>query len=73
MQMLIKLVKVSAVLYNLLVKRHRVPQTWFSKMDNLDIDVEEEIDADEYLSSNCPSNNTTCRDEVHNFLSALLQ
>jgi hypothetical protein len=47
MEMLIKLVKVSAILHNLLVKHHTVPQTWFSKMDNLDVNVEEELDADE--------------------------
>jgi hypothetical protein len=73
MQMLIKLVKVSAVLHNLLVRRHTVPQTWFSKMDNVDVDIEEELDADNYLSVNCHGNHTTRREEVHNFLSALLQ
>ena len=73
MQMLIKLVKVSAVLHNLLVRRHTVPQTWFSKMDNVDVDIEEELDADNYLSVNCHGNHTTRQEEVHNFLSALLQ
>jgi hypothetical protein len=73
MQMLIKLVKVSAVLHNLLVRQHTVPQTWFSKMDNVDVDVEEELDADNYLSVNCHANHTMRREEVHNFLIALLQ
>jgi hypothetical protein len=73
MEMLIKLVKVSAILHNLLVRRHTVPQTWFSKMDNVDVDVEEELDADNYLSVNCHANHTMHREEVLNFLSALLQ
>jgi hypothetical protein len=42
-------------------------------MDNVDVDVEEELDADDNLSVNCHANHTTHQEEVHNFLSVMLQ
>jgi hypothetical protein len=50
MQFLIKLVKVSAVLHNLLVDRHTIPKSWLSLEDLTDPDLSDDLDELIYLS-----------------------
>jgi hypothetical protein len=57
MRFLIKLVKVSTILHNLLVGHHTVPKLWLISSS----------------SSGTGSSNGKCHEEVHDFLSAKLQ
>jgi hypothetical protein len=71
MHFIIKLVKVSAVLHNLLVDHHTIPMSWLSLEDLTDPELPDDLDELFYLS---PTSTGSCRhEEVHNFLSAKLQ
>ncbi len=73
MRHLIGLVKASAVLHNLFVGSHTVPKSWLSLEELIIPDFDDELDSDEYLSSMTGQPEGTCCEEIHNFLSALLQ
>jgi hypothetical protein len=76
MTLIIKLVKVSAVLHNLFVGTHAVPKSWLSADDILDSEFRfndnEIINPNIYITPGLHGQ-ATCWEEVHNFLSALLQ
>jgi hypothetical protein len=71
MQFIIKLVKVSVVLHNLLVDHHTIPKSWLSLEDLTEPDLPGDLDELFYLSPT--STGSSRREEVHNFLSAKLQ
>ncbi len=74
MRHLIRLVKASVVLHNLFVALHQVPKSWLTMDDLISPEFYDELKSDEFLSldlTGCPEG-TRC-EEVHNFLSALLQ
>jgi hypothetical protein len=71
MQFIIKLVKVSAVLHNLLVDHHTIPKSWLPLEDLTDPELPDGLDKLFYLSPT--STGSGHHEEVHNFLSAKLQ
>ncbi len=71
---LIRLVKASAVLHNLFVGSHPVPKSRLTMDDVIHPDFDDDLKPNEFLSSNLTGHpEGTHREEVHNFLSALLQ
>ena len=65
MQFIIKLVKVSVVLHNLLVDHHTIPKSWLSLEDLTEPDLPGDLDELFYLSPT--STGSSHREEVHNF------
>jgi hypothetical protein len=47
----IKLVKASAVLHNLFAEQHTVPKSWLSVDDLINMDWEDDLDEDLFLST----------------------
>jgi hypothetical protein len=74
MRQLIRLVKASAVLHHLFVGSHAVPKSWLSMGGLISPDFDDEVNSDEFLSENLTGHPEGAHcEEVHNFLSALLQ
>jgi hypothetical protein len=76
MKELIRFVKASAVLHNLFVHKHAVPKSWLSMEDLMEPDFDDDLDENLYLSHRLDerrANDSTRREEVHNYLSAKLQ
>jgi len=76
MKELIRFVKASAVLHNLFVRKHAVPKSWLSMEDLMEPDFDDDLDENLYLSHRLDerrANDSTRREEVHNYLSAKLQ
>jgi hypothetical protein len=73
MNELIRFVKASAVLHNLLVHKHVVPKSWLSFEELVEPDFDDNLDENLFLSHRVEerrANDVTRREEVHNYLSA---